>query len=55
MPVSLILTNVAILLLVATHWETLKANAQVTPSRRTFLLVAAAFALISAGLQFVNR
>lgn len=55
MSAALILTNVAILLLAASHWDTLKAAGGVTPARRTYLTVASIFALVSAVLQIVNR
>ena len=51
MQASAILTNVAVILLAATIWNDLKERDSVTIARKTWLLVACLFALISAILQ----
>ena len=43
-----ILTNVAIILVAAAVWDDLKRGGRGTPARRTWLLVACLFALVSA-------
>jgi hypothetical protein len=50
-----ILTNVAILFLVATVWNYLRQEDRLTPARRTWLSVAGIFALISVLLQLFRR
>jgi hypothetical protein len=50
-----ILTNVAILFLVATVWNYLQQEGYLTGARRTWLSVAGIFALISVLLQFFRR
>jgi hypothetical protein len=50
-----ILTNIAILLLVATVWNYLQQENRLTPARRTWLSVAGIFALVSALLQLFRR
>jgi hypothetical protein len=42
-----ILTNVSILFVVATLWNYLQQEGRLTPARRTWLLVAGIFAMIS--------
>jgi len=55
MGTEMILTNVAILLLVATVWNYLQHENRLTPARRTWLSVAGIFALVSALLQLFRR
>jgi hypothetical protein len=50
-----ILTDVAILLVVATVWNYLQQEERLTPARKTWLSVAGLFALISALLQLFRR
>ena len=51
MPASGILTSVAVLLVAAAIWDDLRRNDRVTPARKTYLMVACIFALVSAVLQ----
>ena len=53
MPASEILICIAILFLAATIWDDLRRGDRVTPARKTYLMVACIFALVSAVLQFV--
>ena len=48
-----ILTNVAIILLASVLWDDLKGGGRITPVRKTWLLVACIFAVISAILGFI--
>ena len=48
-----ILTNVAILLLAAAFWDDMKQNDRVTLMRKTLLLVACIFSLVSAVVQLI--
>jgi hypothetical protein len=50
-----ILTNVAILFLAATFWNYLREEGSLSPARKTWLLVAGIFALISVLLQLFRR
>jgi hypothetical protein len=50
-----ILTNIAILFLVATFWSYLRQQSSLTPARKTWLLVATIFALVSVLLQLLRR
>jgi len=50
-----ILTNVAILFLAATIWSYLRQEERLTPARKTWLLVAGIFALISLLLRLFFR
>jgi hypothetical protein len=50
-----ILTNVAILFLVATVWNYLQQESRLTAARKTWLMVAGIFALISLILQLFFR
>lgn len=51
MQVPSILTNVAVLLLVAAFWDDLRRGRRLTPARKTWLTVAAIFAVVSLALQ----
>ena len=53
MQASGILISIAILLLAAAMWDDLRRGNRVTPARKTYLMVACIFALVSAVLQFV--
>lgn len=53
MRASGILICVAILLLAAAHWDDLRRGGRATPARKTYLMVACIFALVSAALQLV--
>jgi hypothetical protein len=55
MGAAAILTDVAILFLVATIWNYLQQENRLTPARRTWLSVAGIFALVSALLQLFRR
>jgi hypothetical protein len=48
-----ILTNVAIILLASVLWDDLKGGGRITPIRKTWLLVACIFAVISTILGFI--
>lgn len=48
-----ILTSIAILLLAAAFWDDMKQNGRVTPMRKTFLLVACIFSLVSAIVELM--
>ena len=47
-----ILTNLAILLLVAAVWDDMRKEDRLTPARKTWLLVAAIFTAVSLVHQF---
>lgn len=49
-----ILISVSVILLVATIWEDLTRGSRMTPSKKTYLMIAASFAFINALLQFIN-
>lgn len=51
MQASNILTNVAVLFLAVTVWDDMRKGGRVTAPRKTWLLVAALFAAISAVLE----
>ena len=53
MPVSGILISIAVLFLAAVIWDDLRQNDRLTPARKTWLLVACLFAVVSVVLQFV--
>ena len=55
MQASGILICVAILMLAAAIWDDLRHGGRVTPARKTYLLVACIFAVISAALQLMVR
>jgi hypothetical protein len=55
MGAAAILTDVAILFLIATIWNYLQQENRLTPARRTWLSVAGIFALVSALLQLFRR
>jgi hypothetical protein len=55
MAAETILTDVSILFLVSTIWDYLRQEDRLTPARRTWLLVAGIFALVSALLQLFRR
>jgi hypothetical protein len=48
-----ILTNIAVLFLAAAFWDDMKCNGRVTPMRKTFLLVACIFSLVSVVVQIM--
>jgi hypothetical protein len=50
-----ILTGIAILLLAATFWNYLQSENRLTPARRTWLSIAAIFALVSILLRLFRR
>jgi hypothetical protein len=50
-----ILSDIAILLLVATVWNYLQQEDRLTAARRTWLSIAGIFAVISALLQLFRR
>jgi hypothetical protein len=50
-----ILTNVAILFLAATLWTYLRQEGRLSPARKTWLLIAGIFALISLLLRLLFR
>ena len=54
MVVPLILTNIAILLVLVTIWDDMRRNNRLTIARKTWLLVAAIFTIISLVHQFFN-
>ena len=54
MQASGILTCVAVLLLAATIWDDMRRGDRVTPARKTYLMVACIFALVSAVLHLVS-
>jgi uncharacterized membrane protein len=54
MHASGILICVAVLMLAAAIWDDLKCSRRVTPARKTYLLVACIFAVISAILPWLR-
>ena len=50
-----ILTDIGILLLAATFWNYLQLENRLSPARRTWLLIAAIFAMVSILLQLFRR
>lgn len=48
-----ILTNVAVLLLAVAVWDDMKQHDRVTPMRKTLLLVAGIFSLVSVVVQLM--
>ena len=54
MTVPLILTNIAILLVLLAMWDDMRRGNRLTPARKTWLLVAAIFTVVSLVHQFFN-
>ena len=54
MQASGILISIAVVFIAATVWDDMKKNGRITPARKTWLLVACLFAIVSAILQFVS-
>jgi hypothetical protein len=52
MAVPAILTNIAILLVVVAIWDDMRRGGRLTPARKTWLLVAAIFTIVSLVHQF---
>jgi len=52
MTVPAILTNIAILLVVVAMWDDMRRGGRLTPARKTWLLVAAIFTIVSLVHQF---
>jgi uncharacterized membrane protein len=53
MQASQILISFAIFFLAAAHWDDMRRNDRVTSARKTFLIMACIFGLVSAVLQLV--
>lgn len=53
MQASGILTSIAILFLAAAQWDDLRKNDRVTPVRKTCLMVASIFAVVSVAQQLL--
>jgi hypothetical protein len=54
MHTTLILTNIAIVLLTAAVWDDMRRGERLTPARRTWLTVAGLFAIIGVLLQVLG-
>ncbi len=53
MEASWILTNIAIILVAASLWDDLRQGGRLSPARKTWLLIAGIFAVVSAVLVVV--
>lgn len=54
MTIPAILTNIAILLVLVTMWDDMRRGNRLTTARKTWLLVAAIFTIVSLVHQFFN-